>query len=71
MLPPRTLPALLGEGIDPRGLDVSEEDVVRLIRSMPRSGGRSSRRFRDNLARSARVPGELRRQLYALEEQLD
>jgi phosphoenolpyruvate carboxykinase (GTP) len=64
------IPPVGGEGIDTRGLDVSDEDVAELLRVETAEWKAQLPQFREHLAKFDRLPEELSRQLDALEERL-
>jgi phosphoenolpyruvate carboxykinase (GTP) len=64
------IPPVGGEGIDTRGLDVSEEDVAELLRVDVEEWRAQLPQFREYLSKFDRLPPELEAQLTALEERL-
>jgi phosphoenolpyruvate carboxykinase (GTP) len=59
-----------GEGIDTRGLDVSEEDMAALLHVEMDEWKAQLPQFRAHFAKFDRLPEELHGQLDALEERL-
>jgi phosphoenolpyruvate carboxykinase (GTP) len=64
------IPPLGGEGIDTRGLDVSEEAMAELLRVDVNEWRAQLPQFREYLAKFENLPPELTRQLDALEQRL-
>ncbi len=64
------IPPVGGEGIDTRGLDVSEEDVAELLRVDVEEWRAQLPQFREYLSKFDRLPPELDAQLEALEARL-
>jgi phosphoenolpyruvate carboxykinase (GTP) len=64
------LPPVGEEGIDTRGLDVSEADMAELLRVDADEWKAQLPQLRAHLAKFERLPAELREQLQALEERL-
>ena len=64
------IPPVGGEGIDTRGLDVSDEDMAELLRVDVEEWKAQLPQFREHLAKFDRLPAELHAQLQALEERL-
>jgi phosphoenolpyruvate carboxykinase (GTP) len=58
------------EGIDTRGVDVSDEDMAELLRVDVEAWRAQLPQFREHFAKFANLPGELHAQLEALEERL-
>jgi phosphoenolpyruvate carboxykinase (GTP) len=65
------IPPVGGEGIDTRGLEVSEADMSELLRVDVEEWKGQLPQFREHLKKFDRLPQELRVQLQALEERLD
>ena len=57
------IPPVGGEGIDTRGLDVSEEDMAELLRVETEEWRAQLPQFREHLAKFDRLPAELNAQL--------
>jgi phosphoenolpyruvate carboxykinase (GTP) len=64
------IPPVDGEGIDTRGLDVSEEDMAELLRVDVDEWKAQLPQFREYLAKFDNLPPELTAQLDALEARL-
>jgi phosphoenolpyruvate carboxykinase (GTP) len=64
------IPPVGGEGIDTRGLDVSEADMAELLRVDAREWKAQLPHLHEHLGRFERLPGQLHRQLQALEHRL-
>ncbi|MGO9249294.1 MAG: phosphoenolpyruvate carboxykinase (GTP) [Solirubrobacteraceae bacterium] len=64
------IPPVGEEGIDTRGLDVSEEDMAELLRVDAEEWRAQLPQFREHLAKFDRLPPELNAQLRALEDRL-
>ena len=64
------IPPVGGEGIDTRGLDVSDEDMAELLRVDVEEWKAQLPQFREHLAKFDRLPDELNAQLEALEQRL-
>ena len=64
------VPPVGPEGIDTRGLEVSEEDMAELLRVDVREWEQQLPHFREHLAKFERLPKELHEQLEALEQRL-
>jgi phosphoenolpyruvate carboxykinase (GTP) len=59
-----------GDGIDTRGLEVSEGDMAELLRVDADEWRAQLPQFREHLAKFARLPAELHKQLEVLAERL-
>ena len=64
------IPPVGGEGIDTRGLDVSEEDMAELLRVDVEEWRAQLPQFREHFAKFDNLPDELHAQLEALEQRL-
>jgi phosphoenolpyruvate carboxykinase (GTP) len=64
------IPPVGVEGIDTRGLDVSDEDMAELLRVETEEWRAQLPQFREHLAKFDRLPAELSAQLQALEQRL-
>src|SRR5438128_5706047 len=64
------VPPVGREGIDTRGLDVSDEDMAELLRVEVHEWQQQLPHFREHLAKFERLPAELHEQLEALEQRL-
>jgi phosphoenolpyruvate carboxykinase (GTP) len=64
------IPPVGGEGIDTRGLDVSEQDMAELLRVQAEEWRAQLPQFREHLAKFDNLPPELNAQLDALEQRL-
>ena len=64
------VPPVGPDGIDTRGLEVSEEDMAELLRVDVREWEQQLPHFREHLAKFERLPAELHEQLEALEQRL-
>ena len=64
------IPPVGAEGIDTRGVDVSEEDMAQLLRVDAEEWRSQLPQFREHFAKFDRLPDELNAQLKALEERL-
>ena len=64
------IPPVGGEGIDTRGLEVSEADIGELLRVDAEEWRAQLPQFREHLANFDHLPAELHAQLDALEERL-
>jgi phosphoenolpyruvate carboxykinase (GTP) len=64
------IPPVGGEGIDTRGLDISDGDIAELLRVDVEEWKRQLPDFHQHLGKFERLPQELREQLQALEQRL-
>ena len=64
------IPPVGAEGIDTRGLDVSEQDMAELLRVDVTEWKSQLPHFHEHFAKFERLPAELHAQLKALEERL-
>jgi phosphoenolpyruvate carboxykinase (GTP) len=64
------IPPVGEEGIDTRGLDISETDIAELLRVDVEEWRRQLPHFREHLGKFERLPRELHEQLQALERRL-
>jgi phosphoenolpyruvate carboxykinase (GTP) len=64
------IPPVGEEGIDTRGLDISEEDIAELLRVDVGEWKRQLPHFHEHLGKFERLPRELHGQLHALEQRL-
>jgi phosphoenolpyruvate carboxykinase (GTP) len=64
------IPPVGQEGLDTRGLDISEEDIAELLRVDVGEWKRQLPHFHEHLGKFERLPKELHEQLYALERRL-
>jgi phosphoenolpyruvate carboxykinase (GTP) len=64
------IPPVGGEGIDTRGLDVSQADMAELLRVAPEEWRAQLPQFHEHYAKFDNLPAELHAQLSALEERL-
>jgi len=64
------MPPVGGEGIDTNGLDVSDEDMAKLLSVDAEQWRAQLPQFREHFAKFENLPGELHAQLDALEKRL-
>ena len=65
------LPPVGGEGIDTRGLDVSDESMAELLRVDVEEWKAQLPQFHEHYAKFDKIPDELHTQLKTLEQRLD
>jgi phosphoenolpyruvate carboxykinase (GTP) len=64
------IPPVGAEGLDTRGLDISEEDIAELLRVDVGEWKRQLPHFHEHLGKFERLPRELHEQLHSLEQRL-